>query len=183
MSFMKRLLDAGCVRTIAVTASAFAIVFLSWIIIDTNDAIAQDDYLATTYIKIDNTGIHNRWGIGPDTPNPANDRNICQALDEIRQRTGGNFTLIEIEVGGRHHLIIADHICVLNTERTPSAVPTPPKGDKPIPRHLNPSEFRAFIQANNAHAQDGIPSVTRDKAWVGYQYNPQVCRWFDGYYI
>ena len=160
MSSVKSLFDVRKVRTILALASVFGIIFLSWIIIDKDNSIAQQkqkDYVATTYVQIDKDGIKNSRGL------LQHEFSACEALDRMRDAKG-DFTLIDIKVGpapGQHHLIIASKVCVLKVDPA-----KPPVYDaKSIP--YEPGTLKKRIAAEN----DAL-GLTSPFAIVGVEGNP-----------
>jgi hypothetical protein len=106
MSFMKRLFTVRNVRTIVVLASMFGIIFLSFMMIDKDNSIAQTkQYEVKSYIKIDGSNITRNVNL------QQGDFNVRQALN-MRRKADGNFTLIEINVGGESLYILASDVCV-----------------------------------------------------------------------
>lgn len=123
MSFMKSLFVVRNVRTILILASVFGIIFLSCAIIDKDSSIAQaqENYMIKSYIKIDGSIITRNVRVQKDKNNNVREFNVRDALN-LRRKGGkadGDFTLIEINVGGRSLYILASDVCVCKDPQNP----------------------------------------------------------------
>jgi hypothetical protein len=107
MSFVKSVFVVRNVKTIVALASVFGIIFLSCMMIDKDNSIAQAQgkYKATSYIKIEGPRITKHEGL------KGGDYGVRASLD--RQRNArGDFTLIEIVTEGGSLYILASDVCV-----------------------------------------------------------------------
>jgi hypothetical protein len=109
MSFVKRLFDVRNVKIIIALASVFGIIFLSCAIIDKDSSIAQaqENYKATSYIKIEGSSITTHRGF------KGGDFGVRESLGRTK-KANGDYTLIEIRVGNESLYILASDVCVCN---------------------------------------------------------------------
>lgn len=94
----------------------------------------EKDYIAKSYIKIEDSGISTKEGI------KSSGYSVCEALDRMK-KVNGDFSLIIIEIGGKRHIIVASDMCVVDdaTVFDDEPIPTDLEGktDKEIAAEMN----------------------------------------------
>jgi len=112
----------------------------------------EKDYMATTYISIDKSGITRTEGL-----REKDEYSFCEALDRMRGDKG-DFAVIHINVGDKQQLIVASDVCVCRElEGGPEHIATPSgKSQREHIRKINdelPDSFHAYVGFPDSDSQ------------------------------